>query len=62
MSMDVRAICRLLDRLDETAVELDRSSARASIEITVARTDIAYVKELVARDLTTKMRRATQGT
>jgi hypothetical protein len=57
---DVRAICRLLDRLDETAVELDRSSARVGIEINVARADVAYIKDLVARDLHTKMKRATE--
>ncbi len=58
--LDVRAICRLLDRLDETGVELERSSTRASIEVTVARTDIAYVRDLVMRDLQTKMKRASQ--
>lgn len=56
--MDVRAACRLLDRLDETAVELERTSMRTSIEITVARTDIAYIRELVMRDLKQKMKRA----
>jgi uncharacterized protein YjiS (DUF1127 family) len=57
---DVRAICRLLDRLDESAVELDRSSTRTAIDIGLARADIPYLKELVTRDLQQKMKRAGQ--
>jgi hypothetical protein len=57
---DVRAICRLLDRLDETAVELDRSSARMAFEIRLERVDVSYIKELVARDLKQKMKRASE--
>lgn len=56
---DVRAICRLLDRLDEVAVELDRSSARMTIDVSLARVDVPYIKELVTRDLNVKMKRAS---
>jgi hypothetical protein len=57
--MDVRTICRLLDRIDDSVVELERSSTRATIEITLARADLPYLKELVAHDLVTKMKRAS---